>query len=312
MKKFFTVLLILLSIAVGALFIYSSYTKIYTIESFESFQYSIVEYVKLPWIVSAIAGRLLVGLEMALGILIAIHLWGKNKWAIKLAMILTLVFSIYLVYLWIYAGDNINCGCFGDAIWMSPSTSLLKNGGLLIALWLLNKFHKGWGSNKIQWLAAAISIGITITPFIYYPIPDTKPQWLLKDHFQLDMQKLYEPGKTDAPAIDLKKGKHVIAFFSLKCPHCRIAAYKMHIMKQKNPSLPLFMVLAGKDENLKDFFDKTKAQNIPHTKLKADDFTNMVGFSWPVIYLMKDGWVEAETNYVTMSQSEIESWLAKP
>lgn len=312
MKKLVSVLLVILSIAVGALFIYSSYTKIYTLESFESFQYSIVEYVKLPWLVAAIAGRLLIGLEMALGVLLITHLWGPKKWVPKAAFVLTIIFSIYLVYLWIYAGNDINCGCFGDAIWMSPSTSLLKNAGLLLALFMLFRFHRGIDKPKIQWLAATLCLGIAITPFIFMPMPDTQPQWLKKGHFQLDMSKLYEPGKPDAPKVDLYKGKHIIAFFSLKCPHCKMAAYKMHVMKTKNPSLPFYMVVAGKDEYKAAFFQKTKATDIPYSKMKGEDFTNLVGYSWPVIYYIKDGWVEAETNYITMSQQAIEDWLAKP
>ncbi|MBN8670602.1 MAG: hypothetical protein J0L80_07935 [Chitinophagales bacterium] len=312
MKKLVSVLLTILSVAVGALFIYSAYTKLYTIQSFESFQYSIVEYVKLPWLVAAIGGRYLIGVEMGLGILLITHLWGKNKWAPKAAAILTIIFSIYLVYLWIYAGDDINCGCFGDAIWMSPSASLIKNAGLLIALQIITRYHNGFRNAKLAWTGAAIAIACSIVPFILYPLPDTHPQWLQKGRFQLDMTKLYEPGKTDTPTVDLRKGKHVIAFFSLKCPHCQIAAYKMHIMKANNPSLPFQMVIAGKDENKAEFFKKTKAENIPYTKLKGEDFTNLVGFSWPVIYLVKDGWVEAQTDYVTMSQGAIEDWLAKP
>jgi len=312
MKKLVAALLIILSVAVGALFIYSSYTKLYTLESFESFQYSIVEYVKLPWLLAAIGGRLLIGLEMALGVLLLTHLWGKKKWVPRAAFALTIIFSIYLIYLWIYAGNDINCGCFGDAIWMSPSTSLIKNASLLLALFILIRFHNGFTNAKIQWLSLALTLAISSIAFILYPMPSSQPQWLKKGRFQLDMSKLYEPGKTDAPKVDLYKGKHVIAFFSLKCPHCQMAAYKMHIMKAKNPSLPFQMVIAGKDEYKVEFFNKTKATNIPYTKLKGDDFTALIGYSFPVIYFIKDGWVEAETNYIEMNQQSIEDWLAKP
>ncbi|OSZ78291.1 hypothetical protein CAP35_08520 [Chitinophagaceae bacterium IBVUCB1] len=312
MKKVSAVLLILLSVAVGALFIYSAFTKIYTLESFESFQYTIVEYVKLPWLLAALAGRALIGLEFALGVLIMAHIWGKGKWVLKSAILLTIIFSIYLVYLWVYAGNDINCGCFGDAIWMSPSTSLVKNLFLIIALWLLLRLHKQLVVSTLKWIPLVVCAIAVASPFIYYPIPDNQPQWLKKGRFQLDMAALYAAGKTDAPKVDLYKGKHVIAFFSLSCPHCRMAAYKMHIMLQKNPKLPLYMIIAGKDEYLADFWKNTKAQNIPYTRLKADDFTAIAGFSWPVIYYIKDGWVEAETNYVLLNQSAIEEWLQKP
>lgn len=308
--KFF---LALLSVAMGLLFLYSSYTKIYTLESFESFQYSVVQYVKLPWIIAALSSRLLIGLEAAVGVLIAVHFFGKSKWVLKAALALIVIFSIYLVYLWIYAGNNINCGCFGDAIWMSPSTSLLKNAGIAIGILILLRFHGGIDFKLRGFISSIVIICCMTVPFIYWPLPTTKPQWLQKDKFQLDMSKLYAPGKSDAPKVDLRKGKHVLAFFSAGCPHCRMAAYKMHIMKDRNPSLPFYMVIGGEsNEQMKDFWNKTQAHNIPYCRLKAEDFTAMIGFSWPVIYYINNGWVEAQTNYIEMSQSSIEEWLAKP
>ena len=313
MKIAAKIFLVILSILTGALFLYSAYTKIYTLESFESFQYTIVEYVKLPWLPAALSARAMIGLEAALGLLITIHLFGKNKWVLKAALALIVIFSIYLCYLWVYAGNNINCGCFGDAIWMSPSTSLIKNAFIAAALLILIKFHRGLHFRFSKWLILLLLAGLVATPYIYYPLPDTKPQWLKKGRFYLDLSPLYAPGKADIPNVDLRKGKYVIGFYSVTCPHCRMAAKKMHVMKEKNPSLPLFMVLGGKDTtNLPEFWQQTNAQNIPYTRLDGDKFTNMVGYSWPVIYFINNGWVEAQTTYIELSQSAIEEWLQKP
>lgn len=311
MKRFTSVLLILLSVLVGAVFLYSAYTKIYTLESFERFQYTMAEYVHLPWILAILGARILTGMEAALGLLIAVHLFGRNKYVLKIALWLLVAFSIYLVYLWVAVGNNVNCGCFGDAIWMSPSSSLIKNAVLALAILILMRYHKGLQMEWVKWLTPALLLVITVAPFIVYPLPDNQPQWVTKGKRKLDLSALYAPGKTDAPKADLYKGKYVLAFFSLKCPHCKMAAYKMHVMKEKNPALPFHIVYAGKDEYLKAFWDNTKAQNIPHTKLAADDFTAIAGYSWPAIFLINNGWVEAETNYISMDQSQIESWLNK-
>src|ERR1035437_4715925 len=141
MNKFIRIAFIILSVAVGATFLYSAYTKLYPIQPFE---YTMVEFVHLPWMVAAIAARFLVGMEAGLGALIALHLFGKNKWALKTAFLILIIFSIYLISLWITAGNNVNCGCFGDAIWMSPSASLIKNAVLLIIAGLLIRYHKGF------------------------------------------------------------------------------------------------------------------------------------------------------------------------
>jgi len=118
------ILLIILSVATGGLFLYSAWTKVLPIQPFE---YTMVEYLHLPWLVATVAARLLVGLEAALGGLVVLHLFGRNKLILKAAFAMVVVLSAYLVWLWSTAGDNVNCGCFGDAIWMSPSASLIKN-----------------------------------------------------------------------------------------------------------------------------------------------------------------------------------------
>jgi uncharacterized membrane protein YphA (DoxX/SURF4 family) len=308
-RKIASAFCILLSIVTGFVFLYSAYTKVFTLESFETFQFTITEYLHFPWVLSALFAGLMIGIEAALGALLVLNLYGKNKWVLKGAIAMLVAFSIYLIYLWIKVGNDINCGCFGDAIWMSPSASLIKNLLLAIAIIILLKFHRGLVFKRnylLIWAIAAIFIAI---PYIMYPLPDNEPEWIRKDRHQVDLSSLYAPGKTDAPKVDLTKGKHIVAFLSLSCPHCRVAAYKMHVMKMRNPSLPFHMVLAGKDKYWKDFFSETKAANIPYTRLDADTFTGLVGFSWPVIYLLKDSWIEAETNYVQMDQTQIENWV---
>lgn len=302
--------LYLLSVLIGSIFIYSAYTKLNPIQSFE---YTMVEYAHLPWILAAFAARFFIGLEAALGLLLLANFYGKNKWVLKSALILLLVLSGYLVYLRIVFGNNVNCGCFGDAIWMSPMSSLAKNAVLIAAVILLMKFHNGlqksWGN-----IVSIISLFIIIAlPFILFPLPDQQPDWLKKDKFQLNLSAVYNPAlSSNPPGEDLRKGKHIIAFMSFACPHCRMAAHKMHIMKEKNPAIPLYFVMAGREEYIKSFWKETGAESIPHTRLDADAFTGLVGYSWPVIYWVNNGWVEAETNYIIMSQGEIEKWLAKP
>lgn len=260
---------------------------------------------------ATISSRLLIGLELALGILITFHFYGNFKWILKLATGLLLIFNLYLIYLWVIAGNNINCGCFGDAIWMSPASSLIKNFILIIGLWLLIRYQSGI---HLRWAhAGSLILLLLISPltFIFYPIPDHQPQWLKKERFMVDLSTLYTHGEP-SPQVNLKSGKHVIAFLSLSCPHCQMAAQKMHLMKLKNPSLPLFLVVAGKQHNWNAFWEKTKAQNIPYTRLNGKEFTDIAGYSWPRIIWVKDSWVETETNYMQLDQAEIETWIKKP
>ncbi len=304
MSKFIRISLITLSVLIGAVFLYSSYTKL---DSIFGFEYTIVGFVHLPWLFAAVTARFLCGLEAALGVLLVLNLYGRKKWVLKTALALLIVFSLYLIYLWIKQGNNVNCGCFGDAIWMSPASSLIKNA-ILITATILLLFNNGLDKKWANIVSFPLLIILITLPFFLYEIPDQQPTWLQKDKFKLDLSSLYTPGKKDIPKIDLYKGKYIIAFFSPTCPHCQMAAYKMHLMKQNNPSLPFFMVIGG-SMDLSDFWAKSKAQNIPYTRLDKNKFLKLIGFSFPVIDWVNNDWVEAQTPYISLNQKEIEKWL---
>lgn len=307
MHKVARIFLILLSFAVGCVFLYSAYTKLFPIQSFE---YTMVEFGHLPWLVAAIAARGLIGLEAALGGLMVLHLFGKGKWVLKTALVLTVVFSLYLVYLWITVGNDVNCGCFGDAIWMSPAASLIKNVLLIIAIGLLIRYHLGFTQKWAAILSLSIGIATVAAIFILQPIPYDTPNWLKKDSYTLDLSPLYDPGKKDKPDTELRSGKHIIAFLSASCPHCRIAAQKMHIMKEHDPSLPFFMVIGGSSD-LDDFWKHTKAQNIPYTRLEKEAFYKLAGTEWPAIFLVTDSRVDAKITYISLNENVIHEWIKK-
>ncbi len=301
------ILLVLLSIIIGAVFLYSAYTKLYPIQRFE---YTMVDTLHLPWVLAAMAARFFIGFEAALGLLIATHFYGKGKWVLKVALLLLVVFSIYLAYLWATKGNNINCGCFGDDIWMSPSASLIKNVLLIAGITLLHLYQKGWQFKRYNAITVSILVMLVALPFFIFAIPGNEPQWLQKNSYKVDLSSLYAPDKKDTPAVDLQKGKHIIAFLSSTCPHCQMAAYKMHLMKLNDTTLPLFFVIGG-TRDLTHFWEKTQAKNIPYTRLAQDPFIKLAGTSWPAIYFVSNDTVVAKSNYVTLSQQQVEDWLKK-
>jgi hypothetical protein len=248
---------------------------------------------------AAIAARFFTGLEAGLGALIALHLYGKNKWVLKTAGALLFIFSIYLVWLWITAGNEVNCGCFGDTIIMSPSASLIKNALLLFIIWLINRYHEGF---HYRWTRIAIPIFlISLLSSIYIFFP-------LFTRYKIDLAPLYTDVK-NAPAIDLGKGKHIIAFLNPSCIHCRKAGLKIHDMEEKDPALPIYMVIGGLTSDLKDFWKASHAENLPYSRLDSKPFMKYTGGVTPTILWVNNGWVEANTNYTDLSQIVIEKWM---
>lgn len=310
MKIIKTVLLSILSVAAGALFLYSAYTKAFPVYTFE---YTMVEYIGLPWMFAALAARIFIGIEAGMGLLMVLNMYGKRKWVLKTALAILLLFNIYLVYLWARFGNNVNCGCFGDAIWMNPSASLIKNVILMGVLGMLLWLHKGFQNRWTSLIVASAGICSIVLPLIILNMPLGQPDWLKNKGYQLDMKPLYTitEEKKEVPSIDLNKGKYVIAFLSPSCSHCRTAAYKMHLMKDQDPSLPLFFVIGGNTSDLTDFWKTSKAQGIPYTRVDKDNFLKYTGGSFPVIVWVNNGKVEAKVDYNNLERGAIESWIRK-
>lgn len=301
-----TILLTIVSILMGSLFLYSAFTKVSPIQTFE---YTLVEFVHMPWWMAAIGSRLLIGLETAIGAMMILNMYGFRKWVLRLSLLILAVFSIYLIYLWAAVGNDVNCGCFGDQVFMSPSTSLLKNAVMIIVTFILLKYHNGLQQKWANYVNIIGFVVVAALPYFLYYIPSSEPSYLKEDSYDLDLSAIYESEEQAPPALDIRKGKHIVAFMSLTCPHCKIAAYKMQLMKKDNPDISMFMVLNGDSTALAPFWEKTKAQDIPYIILLGRDFTSLSGFRLPAIYWVNDSRVEAKSTYLDLNQAKIEAWM---
>jgi hypothetical protein len=99
---------------------------------------------------------------------------------------------------------------------------------------------------------------------------------------------------------------------SMSCPHCRIAAKKLRLIKEQNPNISIYLVLNGDKVKIKPFFEDTKAQNIDYCILNGRSFVYLAGLDMPAIFLVNNSVVENWVNYMELDQIEIENWLAKP
>ena len=126
----------------------------------------------------------------------------------------------------------------------------------------------------------------------------------------LDLDLLY---KNDTiPNTDLRKGKHIIAFMSLTCPHCRKAGILMGMIHQEHPEIPLYMVLNGSNIWRKAFFDETRSEKVPYILYKnTPDFIKMSGTGVPSIFWVNDGVVEYKSvmAYYQLDPAFMQAWL---
>ncbi len=297
---------ILLSVVIGGMFLFSAWSKLNPIEYFE---YTIYSQLPVPQKAAALLARFFIGLEAALGLLITVNILGHKKWILKSCILLLIIFSIHLIYLLLTVGNDVNCGCMGNILPMSPLLSLLKNIGLIVAALILNRIYKRTDSKTIQLIAIAVFVVFIALPFIIFPV---------QKRSQLPVSKLYTSSESQIPTVDLRTGKHILCFMSLSCPHCRDAARMFATMKESNPALPVYFALSAGDtatleERLEDFMQDTKASSIPHHFMSPKDFTDMIILSGsngvPVMLWMEDSTIVRKVNVMELNQKEIELWL---
>ncbi|MCD6066214.1 MAG: tlpB [Bacteroidetes bacterium] len=281
----------------------------------EPFEYTFVDIGISNWQLSPFMARTVIGIEFFIGFLFVFQL-GIRSFASKLSIGLLSFFTIYLGILMMMNGNNSNCGCFGEMLPMTPLQSILKNIVLLtLSIYLLKKgFEINYGRVK-TWLAVTFFVLALAFTFIRNPVDLDYSEAYLQEkeaNFFLPLDTLIKSATVVPVPADIKEGKKIMAFLSSSCPHCKIAAAKLRIMKEKNPDFPLYFVINGKDEDIKKFREYTKSTNIPWTKLNGKNFVYLAGVSMPRIMLVNKQQVEVELTYFTLDQGEIEKWLAKP
>lgn len=125
------IILVLLRMAVGAVFVYAAWAKLR--EPWTLFAISIDAYHVLPEWAVLIVARVLPWAELLLGLVLIAGFWRRISTTAASALLLVFFGLMVRAYA---RGESIDCGCFGPGEAISPIT-LLRDGGLLAAAVLL-------------------------------------------------------------------------------------------------------------------------------------------------------------------------------
>ncbi len=284
---------LVLLLALSGVFFYSGYSKIYSDNAFDNFQWTFLDLGISSITLAGIFARVMIGLEFMLGIFLLGHIFLKKFTYPAVIAILTF-FIIYLLVVILKQGNSGNCGCFGDKLAMKPLTAIWKNL-IMIAVTVLLMFIYPVKPYKYQeYVIMVFALAAFSMPFILQPVySGTQPEAMSKP-IDLDLLYKYEP----APAVDLRKGKHIIAFMSLTCPHCKKAAYLLQIIHSQHPEIPMYMVLDGSEQYRKKFFDETHAEHVPFLLYHhIEEFEQLAGPSVPSIVWVNNGQIEYKSKY---------------
>ncbi|MGZ3902348.1 MAG: MauE/DoxX family redox-associated membrane protein [Bacteroidia bacterium] len=304
------IILCVLCILMGAVFVFSGYTKLNPIEPFE---YTFVDLGVAGWRLAPFVARLFISLEFFIGALFLLNI--KIKAVCKIAFVTLIVFSLYLLGLMFIVGNKGNCGCFGNYLAMTPLQALIKNIIMMAVVIVIYKYYEGFSFKKDTLVFYILFAGTLIAPHILnYVDLDYSEAYLVKkeDVYKMELDTLYKYAEKSTPVPrTLSTGKHIIAFMSATCPHCRMAAKKVKIIAEKNPAIPFYLVLNGKGKDLDRFFEDTKLTNVPYTNLNGKGFVYMAGLVMPYICLVNNDTVETSVDYIHLDQNELEKWLKK-
>lgn len=294
-------------VILGLLFIASGLLKLMPIEPFEL---NFIDLGVANWFTAPIIARGLIGFELLLGLFLLFNL-VMNKFTVKATYSILVFFTFYLFYQLIKNGNNGNCGCFGTFLQMTPLESVFKNLAMIILLMIVQFIPAKW---SLPWAKIFIPVFILIafiSPYLLNP-----PEALATGHragavnYPLGLKKIYNDTSIIHPPVDLTVGRHIVAFMSLSCGHCRMNALKMHVLQLRNPDFPFYILLNGDSAMFeKNFFDFSKALNVPHSYFNNDDFFSYVDGSLPAIFWLQNDTVKFRSLYTDLNEDEIVTWL---
>jgi thiol-disulfide isomerase/thioredoxin len=153
-------------ILVFVLFVVSAVAKMFPIWAFEK---QLVDLNVASWCSAPYFSRLLIGVELALGIAILQRHYLKRL-VIPAIMALLVVFCIHLSIEMVKHGAmNGNCGCFGQLIPMTPLEAFIKNIVTLgLMAWLYRLTKESEKPHRFSWLLVIWGFS-TLLMFVVFP-----------------------------------------------------------------------------------------------------------------------------------------------
>ena len=287
-----------IEILLGIFFLVSAATKVVNLEGF-AVQISLYGVIKDPTLVLA-AAYATVSLEALLGAaFIAAYRIQGLIYGVATAM--TIVFSGLIAYAWAYKGLE-DCGCFGDAIKMTPAQSLWKNLALLVVLGV------GWygtrslprlpasGSARSSVPIAAAILGLTlVTGLGLWSNRGAEPTGISTvPPVEIDKNRPFQRFQFsyDDRDYNLGEGPYLVAMLNATCEHCIRSVPDLNVLAG-SPELPelvaLMMADPGDEEaQLRQFRLETQPE-FPTQLIGMLDFVEFIESAPPRLIYVKDG-----------------------
>lgn len=304
-------------IVISILFLVSAVAKLYPSPYFAISTFEVKQLYTMGFSesIAPFFSRILIGIEIALGLLILQNNWLK-KFIIPATIALLAVFVVHLSYVtFLIGGNSGNCGCFGELIPMTPIQAIIKNIvaiGLLFYLAVLLK-NQDLKSKNNFWILTTVLLASILSLFMLAPIQpkssfvlaptsepledtlvatietaplpiiDTSAVKFIKDTIKKEIVTIAtEPKKVKSGYSSfftkIDSGKKLLCFFVPGCDHCRDAAKELNEMKQKDKNFPAISVIFMNEEaDLIPEFFKAAGTEYPYKIIEIIPFWKALG-----------------------------------
>lgn len=261
-------------IFIGLVFLLSAILKLVSIDDFEVYVFSLN---LLPLNLSFVSSRLLIGLEILLGLLLILNIYKSTVYS---ALIILILFTVFLI-VQLFLGVNENCHCFGTLLKFNTIESIVKNLFLLAGLFYV-KSHKVFNLRFKRIIASSILIFSFTLPIIISP-PDFIYFKEYDSYIQLNEKDLNEFINNSNIS---KTEKKTICFFSSKCKYCILAAKKITaIFKNNNIDLNKLTYVFPSEEGVAIFLDDTKSKEVNYIIISPKELLTITNGMLPYIVI---------------------------
>lgn len=303
----------ILRFIVFALFIVSALAKMFPIWAFEK---QLVDLGIASWCSAPYLARLLLGVELAIGIAILQPHFLKRI-VIPSTILLLLVFCVHLSIEMVKHGAmNGNCGCFGQLIPMTPLEAFLKNVATIgILAWLYKMTTEKEMKHRFSILLLIWSLS-SLLVFALFPFCPCAEEPVVDASAETEMVNAADTSKTalaidtlnqkttavedpNAAVVDpgpaavtsafsklavfngkkanIDEGKAIICFFAPGCDHCQATAKELAQMSKQKDFPPVYIFFMDEEaEKIPDFFTFA-GKKFPHRVIDIPTFWTIIG-----------------------------------
>lgn len=313
-------LIVALRIVLAILFLLSAVAKLYPSPHFALTTFEMKQLLPMGFSeeVAAYFSRILIGCELALGILLLQRHFFKQL-VLPMSFLILFIFSAHLTYEISITGNSGNCGCFGALLPMTPLQALIKNIIAMIVIGYVYRVSDKASDLKNFSTVLAITFGSILAIFLVGPMAqktskvkrfieksviitnDEKGNLDTLVHEQTTKKIIEKDGKVIETTVvkenaidepkqknsgfksyfsDIDKGRKILCFFAPGCDHCKQTAKELTQLKKQQKDFPEMRIIFMDEEAdlIPAFFDFAGAK-YPYQIIDVASFWRVLGGS---------------------------------